>query len=228
MTTQKLIKSVVIAALPLLGMFGLGRVCAQDEKSERPGGTPGVAVPGNRDPRPRIGDREPGEPPDLDPGNPNPGGPNFNPGAARDPNALRDPTAPRGPRGEGRGGPPGFRGQFSPGSPNPFQGPFGMRPNDPEMEKLMRTDVELDRQSRNLAERFRAASKDEQDEIKKKLSEIVTAQFEARQERRTLELKHLEDEIKRIRESIDKRNHSKEQIVDRRVSELLGQDDNSF
>jgi hypothetical protein len=43
-----------------------------------------------------------------------------------------------------------------------------------------------------------------------------------------LELKHLEDEIKRIRESIDKRNQSKEQIVDRRVSELLGQDDNSF
>jgi hypothetical protein len=222
MTAQKLVKFVVIAALPLLGMFGLGRVCAQDEKSERPAGTPGVAVPGNRDPRPRIGDREPGEPPDLDPGAPNPGGPNFIPGAARDPNA------PRGPRGEGRGGPPGFRGQFSPGSPNPLQGPFGMRPNDPEMEKLMRTDVDLDRQSRDLAERFRGASKDEQSEIKKKLSAIVTKQFEARQERRTLELKHLEDEIKRIRESIDKRNQSKEQIVDRRVSELLGQDDNSF
>jgi uncharacterized protein YPO0396 len=92
----------------------------------------------------------------------------------------------------------------------------------------MRTDIELDRQSRDVAERFRGASKDEQTEIKKKLSEIVTKQFEARQERRTLELKHLEDEIKRIRESIDKRNQSKEQIVDRRVSELLGQDDNSF
>jgi hypothetical protein len=106
--------------------------------------------------------------------------------------------------------------------------PFGMRPNDPEMEKLIRTDVELDRQSRDLAERFRGASKDEQDDIKKKLSDVVAKQFEARQERRTLELKHLEDEIKRIRESIDKRNQGKQQIVDRRVSELLGQDDNSF
>jgi len=99
---------------------------------------------------------------------------------------------------------------------------------DPEMQKLLETDFALDRQSRMLAEEFRHAPKDKQDEVKKKLQEVVAKQFESRQERRTLELKRLEDEIKKIRESIDKRNEGKQQIVDRRISELLGQDDSSF
>jgi hypothetical protein len=228
MITRKLLQFGLVAALPLFGSWGLTRARAQEGKPGNRDGGADIAAPGDRDPRPRFGDREPGEPPNLDPGAPNPGGAGFDPSAPHDPSAPRDPNAPRGPRGDGRGG-PGFRGQFSPGSPMPFQGPFGgMRPNDPEMEKLMRTDVELDRQTRELAARFRGASHDEQTEIKKKLADVVTKQFEARQERRTLELKRLEDEIKRIRESIDKRNQGKQQIVDRRVSELLGQDDNSF
>ena len=103
-----------------------------------------------------------------------------------------------------------------------------MRQNDPEMEKLMQTDFNLDRESRELAGHYRQASKDTQEEIKKKLKEVIAKQFEARQERRTLELKRLEDEIKRIRESIDKKNSGKQQIVDRRVNELLGEDDTSF
>ncbi len=227
MTTRKLLLFGPIAALFFLGTWGISSSRAQDANSRNQPGAP-VAVPGDRDPNPRFPDRGPGQPPNFDPGAPNPGDAGFDPGAPRDPTAPHDPNAPRRPRGDGRGMPPGVRGQFGPGTPTPMQNPFGMRPNDPEMEKLIRTDVELDRQSRDLAERFRGASKDEQDGIKKKLSEIVTKQFESRQERRTLELKHLEDEIKRIRESIDKRNQGKEQIVDRRVSELLGQDDNSF
>lgn len=233
MTTRKLMLFEPLAVLLVLGAWDIGNSRAQDANSRNQPGAP-VAVPGDRDPNPRFPDRGPGQPPIFDPGAPNPGDAGLDPAAPRDPtaphepNGPHDPNAPRRPRGDGRGMPPGARGQFGPGTPAPMQNPFGMRPNDPEMEKLIRTDVELDRQSRDLSERFRGASKDEQDEIKKKLSEVVTKQFEARQERRTLELKHLEDEIKRIRESIDKRNQGKEQIVDRRVSELLGQDDNSF
>jgi hypothetical protein len=218
MTTLKLLSFSLVAAVPLLSGWDLARVSAQDQKREDLGGQP-FAVPGDRNPGTRFDGRGAGQPPNFEPGAANPGDAGFDSGAPRDPNA------PRRSRGDGRGM-PGGRGQFGPGSPMP--NPFGMRPNDPEMEKLIRTDVELDRQSRDLAERFRGASKDEQDDIKKKLSDVVTKQFEARQERRTLELKHLEDEIKRIRESIDKRNQGKQQIVDRRVSELLGQDDNSF
>jgi hypothetical protein len=166
--------------------------------------------------------------------------PQFQPprGGERGPFVPADPSA-RPPAGnnpfeQGRG--PNFG--APPGQPNwqqGMQGARGMRgmmggmgPSDPEMEKLMQLDFSLDRQSHELADQFGQASKDQRDEIKKKIDEVVTKQFEARQERRTLELKRLEDEIKRIRDSIDKRNQGKQQIVDRRVSELLGQDDTSF
>ena len=109
-----------------------------------------------------------------------------------------------------------------------FRSPVRMWENDPEMQRLLEVDASLDRQSQELAEEFRHGPKDKQAEVKKKLEDIVTRQFEARQERRGLELKRLEDEIKRIQTSIDKRNAIKKQIVDRRVSEVLGQDDTSF
>jgi hypothetical protein len=216
MTRTRILLGLIVASL-LFGGWGLSRARGQDERPGNGGASVDPASPPDPDARPQFADRRPGGPPN--PGNPF--GPNPGP-------ASFDSSAPGGPQGNGRGGQPGFRGQFSPGSPMPFRSFPGMSPNDPETEKLMRTDMELDRQSRDLAEHFRGAAKDEQAEIKKKLAEVVTKQFEARQERRTLELKRLEDEIKRIRESIDKRNQGKEQIVDRRVSELLGQDDNSF
>ena len=100
--------------------------------------------------------------------------------------------------------------------------------NDPEMQRLLEVDASLDRQSQELAEEYRHAPKDKQAEVKKKLEDVVAHQFEARQERRSLELKRLENEIKRIQTSIDKRNAIKKQIVDRRVLEVLGQDDTSF
>jgi chromosome segregation ATPase len=106
--------------------------------------------------------------------------------------------------------------------------PFGMRQNDPEMEKLIQNDFSLDRESRELAAQFQQASKSDREDIKKKLADVVAKQFEARQQRRELELKRLEEEIKRIRERIDKGNSDKKQIVDRRVNQLLGQDDDSF
>ncbi len=106
--------------------------------------------------------------------------------------------------------------------------PFGMRQNDPEMEKLMQADFKLDRESHELASQYQQASKADRDGIKKKLDEVVAKQFEARQQRRELELKRLEDEIKKIRDRIDKGNSDKKQIVDRRVNQLLGQDDDSF
>jgi hypothetical protein len=161
-----------------------------------------------------------------------PRGDDRNPSAPADPSAR--PLAGNNPYAQGRG--PNFGAPS--GQPNwqlGVQGARGMRgmmggmgPSDPEMEKLLQLDFSLDRQSHELADQFGHASKDQRDEIKKKIDEVVTKQFEARQERRTLELKRLEDEIKRIRDSIDKRNQGKQQIVDRRVSELLGQDDTSF
>jgi hypothetical protein len=231
----------------LLGLCAYSLARADDppptSRTEKPAATGDRSgpAPTSRTGRPAAtGDR-------TGPANPAPGRNERGP-AHDDHGSGRDVRGP-GPGDRGPGGPQGDRsrsdrpgpgdrspspdfGRPVPGGarqPNDFQDPRGRMPQvDPEMQKLLEADFNLDRESHKLAEEFRHASKDKQDDIKKNLQEIVTKQFVGRQERRTLELKRLEDEIKRIRESIDKRNDGKQQIVDRRVSELLGQDDTSF
>jgi hypothetical protein len=126
----------------------------------------------------------------------------------------------------GAGGMPNI-GPGGPGSPMMLFW-SGKHQGDPEMEKLMQIDFKLDHESHELAEEYRIADKDKKDEIKKNLADTVNKQFEARQKRRALEVERLDAEIKKIRASIEKRTAAKQQIVDRRIAELLGQDDTSF
>ena len=155
------------------------------------------------------------------------------PGNGRGPGGFNPPPPPDGSRGSE---PPGGRRPGGHGGPDMLRPPRGPHPdwesleqNDPEMHKLLRAEFDLDQQSQELAMQYRRAPKDQQEELKKKLAEAVAAHFKVRQERRLLEVKRLEEEVKRLRESIDLRNTAKEKIVTRRVSELLGlQDDTQF
>lgn len=157
---------------------------------------------------------------------PPPGGPMHD--------GFRGPGGPRGPGGhDGQDHPPGPPFGFGPGGPGghhgPHHGPHGdfesLEKNDPEMFKLLEKEQQLDHQSRDLAQQYRRAPTDQQPAIKEKLAAAVTAHFEARQSRRLVELKRLEDELKRLRESIDRRNKAQHTIVNDRVSNLLGLDD---
>jgi hypothetical protein len=131
--------------------------------------------------------------------------------------------------GQGPGGigmPPGSGPGQLPGPPRwPHANWQSLEQNDPEMHKLLQADYDLERQSQELAIQYRQAPKDQREAIKQKLEKSVAEHFEARQQRRLLELKRLEEELKRLRESIDKRKEAQPQIVNRRVSELLGLED---
>jgi hypothetical protein len=121
----------------------------------------------------------------------------------------------------GAGGMPGMKSDFrmQPGMPVWF-------PNhDPEMLEFMRKEADLDNQSASLAEKFRRASEGDRGDIQKKLEKVVSEQFDLRQERRQKELKKFEEQIKKLRETIEKRQKAKTEIIDRRVKELLGQDE---
>jgi hypothetical protein len=100
-----------------------------------------------------------------------------------------------------------------------------MRNNDPEMYKLLKEDAELDRKSRELAVEFRRAPKDQREKIKLLLEQVVNQHFEVRQQRRSLELKRLEEELKSLRDRMDRRAKARKEIVNKRVSELLGVED---
>jgi hypothetical protein len=181
---------------------------AEDTDREGPGERRAPGPPGQR-PKPRPGDPD-----------------------------AREPGPPRGPDGPPRGDRPGDfdrrrPGPFGPGQqPGPpplFGGPRGpnedwasLEKNDPELYKLMTNENDLERRTRELAGQYHQASKDQRDKIKGELQKLVTQQFEARQQRRTMELKRFEDELKRLRDAVDRREKNRQQIIDKRVSELAG------
>ena len=100
-----------------------------------------------------------------------------------------------------------------------------MRDSDPEMFKLVKEDMDLDRQSRDLVVQYHKASHAERDKIKAQVVETVNKHFDVRQEKRALELKRLEEELQRLRESVEHRTKARKELVEKRVADLLGPDD---
>ena len=128
-----------------------------------------------------------------------------------------------------RGGPEGDRPQ--PPGPPPGYPPRGredfesLKTKDPELFKAIQEDRDLERQTRDQADQYRRAGKDEQAKIKEKLVEIVNKHFEVRQQLRNLEVKRLEQQLKQLRDKIDQRAKNRKEIVEKRIIELTGADE---
>ena len=214
-----------------LGMAELQKADAQDDprppdrpKVEREGG-PKEFRPQHDGPPPKEGLRKP-MPPFQ------PGQPGFDdPWGARPPRGDEGAKPPRG--GEMPGppdGPPGGpRGPLFPAMPGAPKWQAGMPGYDPQVHQMDMEEYELSRKTTELTMRYRHAPAEQREQLKKELTDLVNRHFEVRQQRRELQLKRLEEELQRLRESIQARNEAREQIVNRRVAELLGdKDDLSF
>ena len=100
-----------------------------------------------------------------------------------------------------------------------------LKESDPEMFKIVQGEMELERESHDLGEQFRrAAAGEARDDIKKELVDVVERHFQVRTERRELEVKRLEEQVARLRDSMTKRTEQKKEIVERRLSELMGKE----
>jgi len=94
------------------------------------------------------------------------------------------------------------------------------------MLEIAEKEEELEQQSRRLSGEFHRPSADRtQEEVKGELRDIVAKHFEVRQERRRLELKRLGERLKRMGEVIKRREEVRDSIIDRRMSELIGVED---
>ena len=93
------------------------------------------------------------------------------------------------------------------------------------MYKLLKAEADLDRQTTALAAKYRQTPASQRDEIKKQLEKLVNQHFDARQNRRQLEIKRLEEGLQRLRDAIAERNKARQEVVNKRVKELLGQAD---
>lgn len=157
------------------------------------------------------------------------------------------PPGPRDGRPDGppppgkRGDRPPFDGPRGDGPPDghppdgPPRGRFGhehdlrlmeeLKELDPEMYELEKSDRELDRQTLDLSEQYRRAPKDKRETLQKQLAEAVSKHFDVRQSRRELHLKRLTEELEKLRESIERRSDVRNEIIGKRVSELIGEED---
>ncbi len=91
------------------------------------------------------------------------------------------------------------------------------------MSKLIKTENDLDRRTRDAARAYRDASKHRRAKLKEDLRKLVTQQLETRQQRRNLESTHFEAELKRLRDAADRREKDKQPLIEKRVSDLLGE-----
>jgi len=212
-------KTTVLGFLTIVFSLAAYAAIAADDENR----TPPKQQSSDRDPPPRPLDQEgekaaprrsnEGEPAGLPPGQA--------PGEDRQ----------RSKRGQGFGG-NSFHGEGRPnpaGSGGPWRGAYpdwaALEKRDPDLCKLMRQELDLWHQTRDLSKDYRQASTEKRDEIKKQIEKLVDDHFEARQQRRQLELKRLEAELKRLRETIDHRNQDRKKIVEKRVSELLSREE---
>jgi hypothetical protein len=241
--------AAVLAAGLALGLLSAKAAMSDDGPADRPAQGDNVrdtvkAPPGppddediDRPPPPpdregRPGPRREGRagPDDRRPPGP-PQGPGFDhpppdregrPGPSREgrpgPDDRRSPGPPQGP---GFDGPP-------PGPPRwPYPDWTSMEKKDPDMFKVVKQEMDLERQTRDLAGDYRQAAPAKRDEIKKQVEKLVGQQFEVRQQRRQLELKRFDEELQRLRDAIERRSKARKQIVEKRVAELLGQEEDT-
>jgi hypothetical protein len=172
-----------------------------------------------------------------------PAPPDRNPPGAQPPPSgefqpFDDGNRPPPPRGKGPKGPPGGPGQGPPGQPGdrpppPPHGPGGpggppqidwqrLEHDDPEMHALLMEDQKLDRETQELAHKCRQAKAEDREKLVKELGVKVNQHFDSRQKRRELQLKRMEEELARLREAIQSRNQTRDEVIKKRLAELVG------
>lgn len=96
----------------------------------------------------------------------------------------------------------------------------------PEFKALVEEEVVLERQSRALVKKYRAENDVERKKaLEAELRTLVERHFTVRQERRLFELKLFEERIATLREEIEARNEKKDRIVEKRLIDLTGSEE---
>lgn len=96
-------------------------------------------------------------------------------------------------------------------------------PPDPEMERFDQQEAELSERTNQLVRQYRDAEGEGKEKARVELMETIHAHFDIRQERRSLQLKRIEETLARLREAIESREEARKSIVERRYGELVGE-----
>jgi hypothetical protein len=103
-------------------------------------------------------------------------------------------------------------------------GPGGGGARDPEMEEIDRQEAEAQQQTVDLANQYRSGNAADREKLRADLKKAIDAHFNIRQQRRQLSLKRIEEEVARLREAIKSREDARESIIERRFSQMVGEE----
>ena len=94
--------------------------------------------------------------------------------------------------------------------------------NSSERSEQYKKQKELEINVELLALKYKNANSSEQSKIKSDLSNTLSQLFEMREAQKQEEVKQLEKRLQDLKESLQMRKQNKEEIVNRRIQELLG------
>lgn len=106
--------------------------------------------------------------------------------------------------------------------------PFAMQVlhADPQMKRLLVQDWKMEQEIRDLERSYRSADDGTtKQKIKQQLKKTLDRQFDVRLEKHRLMIEGLERRLKESRETLAQRTARKQELVDRRLSELTERDD---
>lgn len=90
-----------------------------------------------------------------------------------------------------------------------------------EMAELSAQDAQLGQEAESLARQLADAGDEKQKaEIKEKLQDTLSRQFDAQQKARELEVARIEAKVKKLRDTITKRNEVRRTIIEKRFDQL--------
>ena len=109
-----------------------------------------------------------------------------------------------------------------PGADTLLASPTSLPATDPALRKLGTEEAALRRQADLLIRQLEAAESDAlRHDIKAKLGETLSKQFDSGQKRYGLEIEALEAQIKRLKNLVRKRQENRAEIISRRLDQIV-------
>ncbi len=127
------------------------------------------------------------------------------------------------------GGGFGYGQAFLPSTPGTGWSWDWQHSDDPEVQALREKEQKIEEEAQEIVEKYNETQdKEEQTKLKKQLQDKTVEQFDVRQQYRELEVKRLEKELARIRETIQKRNEKRDEIIKRRIGQLIREEEDDL
>jgi len=104
---------------------------------------------------------------------------------------------------------------------NGLTGQLTIAPGTPPEKPTPIDDRFMDRQARQLAQRYRSADAADQPRLRKELAELTERHFNLRQAERQREIEEISGRVEKLRVSQQKRQQQKTEVIERRLQNLL-------